>query len=65
MQNRLISINDTCAKLALSRTSLWQLAKRDDFPKPVNHYGNRKAFLEHELDEWIAARAGERDQVAA
>ena len=65
MQNRLLSIAETCQVLALSRTSLWQLAKRDDFPKPVQHYGNRKAFLAREVDAWIAARVADRDQVAA
>lgn len=46
----------------MSRTAIWKRLKSDSFPKPVIlGDGKRIAFVEQEIDEWIAARLAERD----
>ncbi|MCF7539814.1 helix-turn-helix transcriptional regulator [Pseudomonas petrae] len=58
---RVLRIQDTCSKIAISRTSLWRLCKQDDFPQPISIGGGRViGFLEHEIDHWLEARAAAR-----
>ncbi|MDZ5697631.1 hypothetical protein [Chelativorans sp. M5D2P16] len=45
---------------------MWQKVRDGHFPKPVSFPGSiRKAFVEEEVNEYIAARMAERDEVAA
>lgn len=46
------------------RVQRWRLIKVGKFPKPVK-VGSRNAWLESEIDQWIADRIVERDTVAA
>lgn len=63
---KLISIRETCQRTSLSRTTLWQRVKAGDFPRPVKiGNGIRKAFVESEVEDLIAARIAERDVEAA
>jgi predicted DNA-binding transcriptional regulator AlpA len=39
---------------------LRQLVEAGKFPKPIK-VGNRVAFLEDEIDQWLRERAAERD----
>lgn len=43
---------------------LWRLIKAGEFPKPVK-IGSRNAFVELEVDDYIAKRIAARDEVAA
>jgi prophage regulatory protein len=64
--SKLISIKETCQLTSLSRTSLWKHVRDGHFPKPIPlGNGIRKAFLESEVEQWIAARVADRDQEAA
>lgn len=64
--HNLITIKDTCRRTTWSRTTLWQKVKNGEFPKPVAlGVGIRKAFVEKEVDAWIAARVAERDDKVA
>ncbi|WP_080708255.1 helix-turn-helix transcriptional regulator [Bordetella bronchiseptica] len=60
---RIIRIQDVCAKIALSRTSLWRLCKHSDFPQPIQLGGRVAGFLEHEIDEWLERQAAQRPSV--
>lgn len=57
----LLSIRQVAQRLSIGRTSLWQIAKEPDFPRPVRVTAGRKAFLASEIDAWIAERVAERD----
>lgn len=61
----LLSIRQVATRLSIGRTALWQLAKRPDFPRPVQVTTGRKAFVAAEIDRWISARIAERDGVGA
>ena len=47
--------------LPYSRAHYYRLIESGSFPKPIK-FGNRVAFLEPEIDAWIAARITERDE---
>lgn len=65
MQNlKLISLSDTCRTVTLSRVTIWKLVRDGVFPKPVPIHGRRIGFLETEINDWIAGRVAERDEVA-
>lgn len=64
--NKLLSIREVCALTSLSRTTIWQKIRDNEFPKPISlGSGIRKAFLAEEVDAWIAERVAERDGRAA
>lgn len=57
----LLSIKETARRLSIGRTALWQLAKQNDFPKKVQVTQGRKAFVAHEIDNWISDQVAIRD----
>ena len=64
--HNLISIKETCRRTTWSRTTLWQKVRDVHFPKPVSFPDSiRKAFVENEVNEYIAARIADRDQAAS
>lgn len=63
---RLISMNAVTERTALSRATVYRLMLAGGFPRPVKLHGaKRMAFVEHEVDGWIAARIAARDTQAA
>lgn len=62
---QLLSIKEACQLTSLSRTTIWHKVKADEFPKPIELGGIRKAFIKSEIDAWIDSRIAERDEVAA
>lgn len=59
---RFLRMPDVLRRTALSRSQLYELRDRDDFPRPVKTTGLRSvAWVESEINDWIAARIAERD----
>ena len=52
----LISPQETQRRTDLSAVTIWRLEKSDQFPKRVNITSARVAWVEEEVDEWIASR---------
>ena len=44
------------ARTSKSRTQAWRDAKAGSFPSPVKTGPNSVAWLEHEIEEWLASR---------
>jgi|EndMetStandDraft_8_1072994.scaffolds.fasta_scaffold82784_1 prophage regulatory protein len=63
---RLLSLSDLRARgITFSRQWLHKLVRENKFPKPVK-VGNRTlAWVESEVDAWMAARVDQRDSCAA
>ena len=57
---RVIRIQEVCAKIAVSRTSLWRLSKHTDFPRPIQLGGRIAGFFEHEIDAWLEVQVAIR-----
>ncbi|MEQ9069891.1 MAG: AlpA family phage regulatory protein [Gimesia chilikensis] len=58
---RLISYKETCRRSNQCRTSIWKKVRDGTFPKPVKIGERQLAFVEDEVDDWIAALISERD----
>jgi len=66
MAQRLIPYEVLKAKgIPYSKPHLWRLERADKFPKRVPIGAGRYAYVEAEVDEWIAARIAARDKVVA
>lgn len=58
---RLLSKKEVCARTTYSRAHLDRLETEGRFPKRVRLGQARVAWVEEEVDDWIAARVAERD----
>lgn len=59
--SRVLRLKAVEAKVGLRRDSIYRLAKVGKFPKPVKISERATGWLEHELDEYIARRAAQRN----
>lgn len=49
---------DVLNRVGYSRSTIYQLITQGKFPKPINLGARAVAWLESDIDEWIAARVG-------
>ncbi|AGG75686.1 MULTISPECIES: helix-turn-helix transcriptional regulator [Sinorhizobium] len=54
--NNLMTIQQVCKATSLSRTTLWRLQQRGDFPKGMRLSSSRVAYAIPEIEKWIASR---------
>jgi prophage regulatory protein len=65
MQTRFIRIPEASAKTGLPRSTIYRKTAEGSFPR-IRKLGERtSAFVEAEVDAWIAARADSPDRCAA
>lgn len=48
-------------RCAVSHSTLYRMIETGNFPSPIQIGKRRIAWVEHEIDEWIAQRICERD----
>jgi prophage regulatory protein len=61
MSQKLISYDALAARgIALSKSQLWRLERAGKFPNRVPVSAARHAWVESEIDQWIAARIAAR-----
>lgn len=61
----ILSIKQTCQRIGVSRTTLWQLTRDGGFPRPVEITDKRRGYVASEVEAWIRARMAARDKRAA
>ena len=61
---RLLRIDEVVERVGLSKSSIYGRIRAMAFPAPVNLGGHSVAWVESEIEEWIAARITERDKAA-
>lgn len=61
MSQRLISLTEVRERVGLSKTDIYRKIAAGKFPKQVPLGTARVAFVESEIDAWIAERIEERD----
>ena len=61
---RILRSKHVVGRVKLSRSEVYELIKRDQFPKPFKlvQGGRDSGWLESEIDEWIDSRASERGE---
>jgi len=57
---RILRVRDVVAKVGYCRKHIYDLERRRRFPARVRLGPNSVGWLEHEIDAWIAERAGQR-----
>jgi prophage regulatory protein len=62
---RTLRISQVVEKVGLSAPTIWRLCSSGEFPKPIKISKGCTAWLEHEIDELIEAKAAEREPIAA
>lgn len=63
-QINLARMREVCRRTGLSKSSIYDLMAQGRFPKTVRLGGRSVAFVETEIDEWIAARIAARNAAA-
>lgn len=61
--NRLLKRPEVEAKTGLSRASIYSAIRAGTFPEPIPIGPNRVAWLEAEVDQWIAEKAAARKPI--
>ncbi|MCA8026458.1 helix-turn-helix transcriptional regulator [Burkholderia cepacia] len=56
-----LRIKDVIAKVGLGQSTIYRLMAADQFPKPFEIVPKRNAWLESDIDAWLAQRAGRPD----
>jgi prophage regulatory protein len=56
---------EVLAKTGISTSTLYDLMARHEFPKPIRLGANSVAWVEREVDNWLATRIAARDSEAA
>jgi prophage regulatory protein len=60
MKNNIIRMPQTVQKTGLSRSTIYLLEARGDFPKKINLSPRTMGFMESEVDTWLADKAASR-----
>ncbi|WP_207000627.1 AlpA family transcriptional regulator [Trinickia mobilis] len=55
---RAINIKQVAAKVSLGQSTIYRMIAKGEFPKPFSLGGNRTAWLEEDIDDWLADKAG-------
>ena len=53
---KILRVGAVTAKTGLSRTTLWRLERRGDFPRRVRLSSNTTGWIESEVEKWIKTR---------
>jgi prophage regulatory protein len=61
---RLLAWSELRKRIPYTRQHIGRLERDDQFPRRIQLGGSRVAWLEAEVDAWIAARVAERDKAA-
>ena len=56
--NSLLTMDDVCKRLRISRATLLRVRKdpHTNFPKPVEHFLNRNLWRASDIDDWLLHR---------
>ena len=61
MSTTLLRLSQLKCKVPYSTSTIYMKIERGEFPRPVSMGGRAVAWVEGEIDEWIAARINARD----
>jgi prophage regulatory protein len=62
---RLIRLREVMAKTGLSRSYVYALAQKGQFPTPVKLTERSSAWIESEVQAWIDGRIKQREEMGA
>lgn len=62
---KLIKLNNVIAITGISRSHIYALAQKGQFPKPVKLTERSSAWVASEVQDWIDTRIAQRDMEVA
>lgn len=62
---RAIRIKEVAAKVGLGQSTLYRMIADGRFPKPFELVPGRTAWIESDIDDWLAERAGRKPASAS
>ena len=65
MKTKLLKLKDVIAVTGLSRSHIYGLIKKGEFPRQASLTIRSVAWVESEIEEWIDSRIALRDQEVA
>lgn len=60
MSQRFLTMKEVLARVSLSKTELYRRIRAGTFPAPIRLGLSRIAFVEKEVEDWMAERAAAR-----
>ncbi|WP_009522283.1 AlpA family transcriptional regulator [Imbroritus primus] len=57
-QMKAINIKQVAEKVSLGKSTIYRMVAEGEFPKPFSLGSNRTAWLEEDIDAWLATKAG-------
>ena len=61
---RLINRAEVCSRVSLCKASVYKRMSVGEFPRPISIGGGRVAWLESDIDQWIAERLADAGRAA-
>lgn len=58
-----LKIKDVVEKVSLGQSTIYKMVSLGTFPKPFQIAPNRVAWVESEIEDWLAERASQRTGV--
>lgn len=62
---RLLRLPEVIARTGMSRSAVYAASAKGAFPQPVKLSERSSAWVESEIDAWLASRVAQRDAMAA
>lgn len=62
INDRFLRIDEVTQLTGLARTTIYDKTRANTFPQPVDLDGNKKAWLESEVRNWMQERINQRNQ---
>lgn len=56
-----IRINQVAEKVGLGKSTIYRMITQGRFPKPFELTSGCSAWIESDIDDWLAERAGKRE----
>lgn len=60
VNDTLLTIGEVAERTRLSKPTIYKLIRRDEFPRQLRLCANKVAWLEREIEGWVAHRAEAR-----
>ena len=61
--NNIIRLQQVIKKVGLSRSTIYALVSRNEFPQRIQLSPRSMGFLESEVDQWLADKVAARNEV--
>ena len=56
MHNKILRIKQVIERINLSKTTIYRLIRKNQFPKPINLSHASVGWLEDDINEWVQSK---------